>query len=452
VENFRISPLSEDDINAIIQAAGGCRAHPAADKRHKPGVDYLLVESLIELKLLDEEGLGKPQRQTKLAALFRDQASSRPVIVLDREKLSEHGRRDYDRILEGPIKSGVAKAKDQLKQSRLEHPSAKTGILLVVNNGYTALSHESLLRMVAHRARQDTREIDGVVVAGCYFYSDTFDSSFQWPIEYVPINIDRPFSSFESLRLAWIKHAEKLMTAVVKGEMPPDTIKGPVIDTQFDLDGVTYVKPAPPMGGKSGFFRHGRPRLNSSAFIHCPPVAITFPDMTRDEWQLFRHALPDEGWFQQGYEPWRAERVNACSAGTPFKPFAPILVTHQGWDEWCAESRSARDLPSLRCYANHIFGRKIQALIDSARERSPSLIMPPRYVLAVTEEIGQDRANDVSRVSVVREMPNCERLIRAVITDARIFHEYAVAIASAYAVVEGIDFVLWEKDLTYAWI
>src|SRR5882724_9084943 len=254
MEPFRVRPLSEADIDAVIEAAGGVRAHADASRRDLPGADYLLGEAVIELKALDDEGLAKPERQAKLATLFRRYEKSRPVIVLDRANLPDDAQRDYDRIMEGPIKKAVSTAKTQLKQSRTEFPTASASILFLINNGYTALDQEALLQMAARRTHNDTSKIDGVVVAGCYYYSDGIDNYFLWPIDYVPINLDRPFALYEKLREAWGEHATKFMSAVMLGQIAPDTIKGPVVDTQFDLDGVTYVKPAPPMGKKSVFF------------------------------------------------------------------------------------------------------------------------------------------------------------------------------------------------------
>ncbi|MEG7168037.1 hypothetical protein V2A47_34460, partial [Pseudomonas aeruginosa] len=117
--------------------------------------------------------------------------ADRPVVVLDRGSLPPPEQRNYDRILEGPIKTAISKAKKQLKQSRLEHEGTTTSIIWFVNNGYTALDHDALLTLIAHRVRNDTNEIDGIIVSGCYFHSDSFDSFFLWPFEYVPINLDK---------------------------------------------------------------------------------------------------------------------------------------------------------------------------------------------------------------------------------------------------------------------
>src|ERR1051326_1752310 len=306
MEQFRISLLSEANIDLVIAGAGGRRAHLDADRREAASADYRLGDTIIELKMLNDEGLAKPERQTKLATLFRQYEEERPVIVLDRARLRQNAQREYDRILEGPIKTAVRSARAQLKQSRAEH-SARTSILFLVNNGYTALDHTALSQMAAHRVRNDTQEIDGVVVAGCYFYSDTFDNFFLWPIDYVPINVNRPFTLYERLRSAWNDYAGQFMTGVMQGHITAETIKGPVVDTQFDRGGVTYVKPAPPIGQGSGFFAGGRPRKDSSGLERCPPVATTFPDLSREEWKRFCAAFPDEGLLLTNYKDWQRE-------------------------------------------------------------------------------------------------------------------------------------------------
>jgi hypothetical protein len=452
METFCIRPLSETDIDAVIAIAGGKRAHYDADRRSRVGADYLLKEAVIELKALDDEGLNKPERQMKLATLFHKYESDRPVIVLDRARLPQDGQREYDHILEGPIKTAVHSAKGQLRQSRAEYPSTSVSILLVVNNGYTALDHATLLQMIARRARNDTQQIDGVVVAGCYFHSDTFDNFFLWPIDYIPINIGRTFAAYETLRQAWNTYAGKFMTDVIQGRIAPDTIKGPVVDTQFEVDGVTYVKPAPPIGNKSEFFSSGRHRIDSSGLTRCPPVATTFPEMTREEWRRFHVAFPDEGLLLGSYEEWQVYRTKAAVSGTPLMPFVAIPVTFKGWQKWRKEQRMSKAFFSLSSYANAVFDRQLRTILSAARERSSSSIFPSRYVLVVTEEIGQDRANDVSHIAAIREVPNGEPFVRSLLSNARMFHEYALALAGAYAVADGIEYVLWQKELQYAWI
>ena len=58
----RIHPLTEEVFDDIIEAAGGYRAHPDHDRRPKRGADYILGGAVIELKILKDEGLAKPER------------------------------------------------------------------------------------------------------------------------------------------------------------------------------------------------------------------------------------------------------------------------------------------------------------------------------------------------------------------------------------------------------
>ena len=373
-------------------------------------------------------------------------------MVLDRRRLPSHAQRQYDRIIEGPIKTALSTARKQLKQSRVEFPDTSVSILFILNNGYTALDHDALVRLVAHRVRNDTKEIDGIVCAGCYFYSDTFDSYFLWPITYVPINLSRAFVSYENLREAWNGFAGRFMTAMIRGQIGQSAIKGPVIDTQFDVDGVTYVKPAPPMGEKSEFFVKGRPRNDSSGIEHCPAVAITFPDMTFGEWVKFRKALPYESGLFDNYEDWQAFRIEAVAAGMGLKPFVGVSIISREWQVWRKNRQAIKAMSSIQDYANEIFNKKVRSVMACARERSRSSIIPPRYIFAVTEEIGQDRANDLSHIALIREAPGSTPNVRELITDARIFHEHALVLACAYAVAEGVDYVLWQKEQRYAWV
>lgn len=78
MDHFRLRPISEPDIDQVVENAGGKRAHPDADRREQLGADYVLGNCVIELKALDDEGLAKPERQAKLAALFR------PLIPINR--------------------------------------------------------------------------------------------------------------------------------------------------------------------------------------------------------------------------------------------------------------------------------------------------------------------------------------------------------------------------------
>ncbi len=451
MDQFRIRSLTESDLTQIIKEAGGVRAHPDANSRDVKGADYLLSNSVIELKGLDDDSLAKTERQKKLAILFRENVSNAPVIVLDRANLTGNQQRNYDHIIEGPIKSAVASARKQIKQSRIEFPNCTHSILFLINNGYTALNHDELVRLVADRVRKDTDSIDGVIVGGCYFYSDGFDHFFIWPLEYVPIKI-KSYPAFKVLNDAWNAFSEKFMTRVVRGELDEDLLKGPVVDCEFEREGVTFVKPAPPLGFKSDFYRHGRPRKNSTGLEKCPPVAAIIAGMTRTDWESFRHVLPEDPGLLTSHQDWLREEQKAYECAEPLKPLVRIPVNAGSWLTWCEEHKISHSLQSVHLYALSLFESRIQSIISGAREIKESGLTPIRYIIVITDEIGQDRANDLSHIAIVRLRPYDDPVVKPLIENARIFHEYALALASAYAIAHNIDAVMWKCNKRYAWI
>lgn len=449
-ELFRVRALTEADLLQIVEAAGGRKAHPDADRRMARGADFVLGEAIIELKALDDEGLSKPERQNRLAALFQSVYPERPVVVLDRDSLPASGQRIYDRIIETPVKAAVASARKQLAQSRTEISEATVSILLVVNNGNTALDHDSLVSLVTHRVRQDTDAIDGIVVAGCYHYSDGFDSYFLWPMDYVPINLNARFASFPIFRKAWNEFANRFMTDLIRGKLAENPAKYAVIDTAFDVDDVTYVKPAPPMGKDSDFYVHGRPRHNSSGIERCPPVVLVFPGLNRDEWRAVHRAVKGDPGPLSSFESWQTHRNEAMQDSVALQPLVTVPVRASDWLTWCRDKELSPTLDALRRYAHRQFEDRVRPILDGAREQRS--IVPSLYVLCITEEIGQDKANDVSHIAVVREGLDGQRQIRPLAENLRIFHEHALALGAAYADEHGIDSVLWNKDLRYAWV
>lgn len=84
MDTFRIQPLTENDIRTVVESCGGAVAHPDAHLRTQRGGDFIIEGAVIELKILDEDGLLKSERQVKLAKLFRDEGFTAPVVVLER--------------------------------------------------------------------------------------------------------------------------------------------------------------------------------------------------------------------------------------------------------------------------------------------------------------------------------------------------------------------------------
>ncbi|WP_109355838.1 hypothetical protein [Sphingorhabdus sp. EL138] len=447
---FPIKALTEEDFDGIIDSIGGMRAHLDADRRERKGADYLIDGTLIELKILDDEGLTKAPRQEKLAKLFSTEQPNRPVVVLDPEALSSEKQHKYQRIVEGPVKTAIAKARVQLAQSREEIVDATGSVLWIVNNGYTSIDHEDLEELVSHRVRNDTTSIDGVIVAGCYYHSDGFDSVFLWPCTYIPINLAFGFPEFEKLQVAFQGFAEKFMSTLINLDTPIGE-KLAVSDVTFDLGGKRYVRPAPHLGKPSDFYVNGRPRRNSTGFEKCPPVALIVPDLSRSEHNAVREISGEKFGPLSTYEAWLEFIEEAREEASEMQPLVAIPVDAQEWLSWCRSQKLESSRSSLLSYAHEKFVDPMNSIISRARERTSNSLVLSSYILAVTEEIGQDCENDVSDIAVVRERPHGEPIIRPLVEDARIFHEHAVALAAAYALSQGVGAVLWQKERSYCW-
>ena len=77
--------------------------------------------------------------------------------------------------------------------------------------------------------------------------------------------------------------------------------------------------------------------------------------------------------------------------------------------------------------------------------------MSKPFIMVLTEEIGQDKANDVSHIYQIRPNLKTDKKIVPICLNLRIFHEHAIALASAYALKNGIETVRWLKDGKYTW-
>lgn len=451
MQAFPIRALTEADVDRIVEAGGGVRAHPDQDRREEVGADYVLGGTVIELKLLDEEGFNKPERQAKLAALFKDTQPGRPVVVLDEALLPQPDLRKYRNAIEQPIKGVVAKAKRQLVQTRDEKPETTGSVLWIFNNGYTALDHETLEELAANRIRQDTSSIDGVIVSGCYYHSDGFNSMILWSCNYVPIRVDHFFPEFDVLQQKFQDFSNRFMTKLMQ-QTEPSGGKGEVRDLVFDVDGVRYVRPAPVMGTPSEFYVGGRPRANSADAGGIPPVALIVPKLIQSDLEMIAKITSVQTGPLSSWAHWLRHIEGARDAALVIKPLVSITVDAETWLRWCVEEKRAPSLEALNRFAHNLFDERMLAIIDTARERMQGGILPSTYVLAVTQEIGQDKANDVSDIAVVRERLTKDPFIRPVAENLRIYHEHAVYLAAAYALAEGVDVILWSRNRRHGWV
>ena len=323
MEYIRISSISERDFDSIVLDAGGSRLEMDSS------ADYHLNEAVIELKFVQEEGFEKGPRQAKLAALFRKQQPTAPVVVIDPDTLDETQSRNYYNIVATPIKGHIKKASSQLGETAKRYSPEATRVLIILNTGYTALNHDEFKSVCIKCVHNDTTKIDFVVCGGIYLHGDKFDYYLLPRFDLIPVNLNRPFPSYDLLLKAWNAFEERQATNMMMEAPLPGEGKLPVLDLAFEVDGVRYVKPAPAV--PSNVFPSGHaPRVNSSPIRTCPPVAIVFPSLGAQDWMAFKRALPYAPTLKAthaDYQAFQQERETAESA--PLKPFVTVPVTFQ---------------------------------------------------------------------------------------------------------------------------
>ena len=93
LQSPRIQPLFESDIDIIFASAGAELAHFDTDLRSLANADYRLGNAVIELKLLDDEVLLRPEHQARIAALLTRYQEGRTVVVVDPRCLPSAAKR-----------------------------------------------------------------------------------------------------------------------------------------------------------------------------------------------------------------------------------------------------------------------------------------------------------------------------------------------------------------------
>ncbi len=447
MEYLRIGRLLEEDFDSMVNKTGGSRISADHTREQELNADYLLGNAVVELKIIEEEGLEKETRQKKLAALFRKTFPGKPTLVLSPSLLEEEDQRKYYRIMETPIKSHVKKAAKQLAVSASD---GEIRVLVMVNNGYGALTHDEFKFLAMKCASNDTSNIDVLITCGLYFYSDQFDQYVLSHFDPSVIKEGCVMHSQEDLHDAFNNFVGQFMTHFIRGTDSRDKDRQPLLDLEFQQDGYRYVKPAPKMGKPSEFWIHGRPRCNSTGIEKCPPVATVFPNVSKEEWKIFVKETSFPFW-KNNYQEWfrfkEKENLNACK---PLKPFVQVHVTFSGYSEWIEKRGEQLSISSLSRYGVELFQEEIDKQIERASECGSFNLVALKYVLVIVEEIGQDKANDIASIFLVEEVMGKER-VTPLAKNQPIFFEYALCLACAYAVKYGAGKVLYEIDKTFGW-
>jgi hypothetical protein len=436
--DLKIRRVSESDFDSIVRDAGGSRI------REIGSADYSFDDAILELKLVEEEGLDKKSRQQKLARLFRDQQPLAPVVVIAPKSLDSVNTRNYYNIVAGPIKTHVKKAADQLDKTVQRRKRENLRVLVIINVGYTALSLDEFQDVCVRSVQNDTSKIDWVVCGGVYFYSDTFDHYLIAPLKGVPINLATGFPGLDRLQKSWGNLVEKFLTDAMFGQVEGWTRRS-VVDLIFDLDGVRYIKPAPKFPASKYWPGGRRPRDNSSGIEECPPVGLVFPRFDERTWQRFKKALPTCKTLKESYPKWIAfGRDEEAKSGRETRPFVFVNVDYGSFVAAQTDRQSDWDFSNICEHAANEFNVMVRRLLEQASDADEANILPPEYIFVVSREIGQDKANDLSSIYHVWTLAGRDH-VDPISQDQRLFLEHALSIGGAYAIKRDTPFIRFRR-------
>jgi len=441
MEYLYISHFTEQDFDEVIWLAGGRRYTDDPHVREQ-NCDYVVADSVIELKIIEEEPIAKSTKQQKLASLFR---SDIKTVILNPLDLDIDGRQRYYQELATPIKTALKHASKQLSTSAKE-VGASQKIAIIINNGLTMTTPEEFKDLAIARAKNDTSGIDVLIVGGIYYYSDTFDSYVITEFSDHSIRDSKDIGIVERLRNAWNIVIDDYMTRQIVA-INLERRKGPIRDLFFELNGIRYVKPPIQWGKPSEFFgKTGRPREDSTGMDICPPVATVLPIFDIESYSHAKENIYDDHMLKNSlreYLAW-AEQTKRTSSDK----LHPIVLTPLNLVDLqtLAPNFTFDDLTQL---ALPKFQEDIKRTVDRILE-FPDRPISLNYILVQVNEIGIDRVNDIAMISHDRiglVSDKQEFLLKG----ERMKFEYAIVLASAYCLSREADVVYYVKNEDFKW-
>lgn len=211
--------------------------------------DYLGDGAIIELKLIEEEGLEKAERQEKLAKLLSPSQGNAKEVNIAFENIPASVKREVQKIISMPIQTAVKKASRQIRQTG-EDLARKTdiGVLLIVNNGYSYLDADNFERIVVQRCLNDSSRINYAFCVTVDYHQGDFDAYIFCTARGHAIRDDDSWAGETALADKVQAHFNDAMTQMMRDQMNPELWKNelpPVTDIRFESDGVRYVRKAP---------------------------------------------------------------------------------------------------------------------------------------------------------------------------------------------------------------
>lgn len=443
MDYLEFSSLTEKDFDEIIFNAGGKRYTDNSSIQKGLNCDYILDDAVIELKIIEEEPIEKKQKQEKFVNLFPAYAETVLLIPTKEQKY------EYYKILESPIKSALKKASKQLQKSA-ETIGAKLKIAIIMNNGLYMVSQEEFKNIALNRAKNDTSGIDILIIASMHYYSDKFEiiTLFEFKdFEINSIKYENKKTITEKLRKAWNEKTQKFMTEqlintnIERGKIP-------IQDLYFEYDGIRYIKPSIQWGEDSKWYKNGRPRIDTTKEKDIPQILVIPTFDNENTYNYVKENLYEKNILMETlkeYNDWIEN--NPIDLQTNIQVFLNVELTIKDLN-LIQSPFYMQDIQDLA----HKKVEEMRKKLENNLEKFTPKINSNNFILIETQEIGMDKANDISFISHITYDPKSRKSTQEVLINGKRIHfDYAVELGIALCIALKADKIAYIKDETYKW-
>jgi hypothetical protein len=210
--------------------------------------DYLGENSVGELKIFEEEGLLKKERQNKIAELMKAYCDENKLVDLNVESLPREVRSQFENLISKPFQTAIKKASKQMKQTAIFANKTGDRVVFAVNNGFSYLDADSFERIFISRCKRDSRSIDYAACVTVDYHQGDFDAYVFCTTRVHKINNALKWECEDEFIDSVGKHFDVGMTQMMRDQMNPELWKNNLPAVQsicFERDGITYLREAP---------------------------------------------------------------------------------------------------------------------------------------------------------------------------------------------------------------
>jgi hypothetical protein len=246
---FPIPKITESFIDVVMTEISWHRyaeMYPVVEGQLN--ADYVGPNSVGELKIFEEEGLEKDERQKAIAELLTPYAANGDIVDLELDTIPSEIRRKFENIVSTPFKSAIKKASKQLRETASVHRATGDRVLVAVNNGYSYLNADSFERLFVSRAKRDSQSIGYAACVTVEYHQGGFDAYIFCTTRVHQINSSVAWKHEEEFVETVDKKFNEAMSVMMVNQMNPElwqNRQNPVKNIHFTKNGVEYIRGAP---------------------------------------------------------------------------------------------------------------------------------------------------------------------------------------------------------------